>query len=217
MMVRSIILDWDGTLIDARPRSLTTFRLVLARQGVSVNDEEASILFSGTVAAALSHFGITGQRARAAAIDYQTRYMEGASAQVMFFPGVLHALRFWHSRGVRLAVATSKVADLVWADDPRGQALSMMDAVIGDGMCASKPSGESVVMALQATGGVASQSVVLGDSPTDVLAGRAAGCRIVGAAYGFFPLGVASAQPDRVATSPHGAFRGVNELLGIGK
>jgi phosphoglycolate phosphatase-like HAD superfamily hydrolase len=43
---------------------------------------------------------------------------------------------------------------------------------------------------------------MVGDSPTDVHTGRAAGVRVAGAAWGFHPAGLRAAGPDRILDDP---------------
>ncbi len=214
-MNRVIIFDWDGTLVDARPRSLGVFQQVLSRQGIHADAQVASLLFEGTVASALDRFGITGRAARVSLDDYCASYLASSATQVQFFAGVRHSLRYWRRHGVRLAIVTSKMVELVRADDPDDELLSMVDVVVGDGMCAPKPSADGVSLALEKVGGSAQSSVMLGDSACDVTAARAAGCLVVGAAYGFFAEELKAVRPDRVADSPHLAFRHVSSLLGL--
>lgn len=49
-----------------------------------------------------------------------------------------------------------------------------------------KPHPESIYRALKKLGVVIGRTIVFGDSPTDIQAGKAAGCLTIGASYGYF-------------------------------
>lgn len=106
--------------------------------------------------------------------------------QTLLYPGVVDTLRHFKSVDKRMAVVTNK---------PEGLSMRILDelglagyfAVVlgGDTVANKKPHPEPVERALSKAGAEPSRSVMVGDSPVDCEAGRAAGLSTIGVSYGF--------------------------------
>jgi phosphoglycolate phosphatase-like HAD superfamily hydrolase len=75
-------------------------------------------------------------------------------------------------------------------------------AVTGDDVELAKPDPASVVAAIAALGVSPREALYVGDGPNDVRAGRGAGARTVGVAYGFHPAEMRAERPDTVVERP---------------
>ena len=115
MIVRAVILDMDGTLVDTPSGIATVIESVLAergRDGVSTAQVRSQIGRPlETIFAEL-----LGEDADGPAVQHAVRrYREGFAEHVLprapelVFPDVETTLRRWRDSGMRLAVATSKI------------------------------------------------------------------------------------------------------------
>ncbi len=94
-------------------------------------------------------------------------------------PGAGEALRALRQAGARTALVTHDTGEAAWR---HLQALGwgeLVDAVVGlDGCGERKPSPAPVLTALRALGVPPGEAVMVGDTASDLQAGRAAGCRL---------------------------------------
>jgi pyrophosphatase PpaX len=108
---------------------------------------------------------------------------------VTVYPGAVEAVARLAERGARLAIVTSKLH----ASAERGLVhcgfdLGLFGAIVGvDDVTEHKPHPQPVLRALELLGADAAGAVMVGDSPHDLAAGRAAGTRTGAVAWGPFP------------------------------
>jgi pyrophosphatase PpaX len=120
--------------------------------------------------------------------SYRAYNLAHHDEQVRAFPGVPAALRALAGRGIALAVVTSKLR----VGARRGLARAGLEAffevvVAADDVSEPKPAPAPVRTALAALGVEPGRALMVGDSPHDLAAGRAAGARTAAVAWGPFP------------------------------
>ncbi len=118
----------------------------------------------------------------------------------VLYPGVHDGLHLLADAGARLAVLTNKpvrpsqeiVAHL-------GIAPLFCAVHGGNSFAQKKPDPVGIFALLRACGAVREQTVMIGDSSVDVLAGRNAGVWTAGLSYGFAPESLLLQPPDWIA------------------
>ena len=98
----------------------------------------------------------------------------------VLFEGVSDALRELHGAGLRLGIATNgsgvSARGLMAVHGLEG----LFDVFVGADMVEEgKPDPEMIFLSCERAGIPPSETVYVGDSPADMMAGRAAGCRVV--------------------------------------
>lgn len=191
---RAALIDLDGTLADTLPdlaAAVNAMRADLGRAPLPVAHVEAYV---GKGADVLVHRALTDtldQRAdgalfaqgRAAFFEHYRR-LNGRGAHV--YPGVTDALAALRARGVARACVTNKPREFTQALLARLQLGAHFDVVVAGGDAAEKKPHPAPLLAACALLQVAPKDVVMiGDSETDLLAARAAGCRIILVAGGY--------------------------------
>jgi phosphoglycolate phosphatase len=179
------LFDLDGTLVDTAPDLNAALCFALTRHGCQPADAALTRHWIGhgaqaMVEQALSHQNQPlddAQQVLNAFLDY---YQDHAADLSLPYPGVLDALGALQKRGALLGVVTNKrttfsVAILA--------ALGMRDhfdvVVCGDTCAVPKPAADPALHACQELGLAPSDALFVGDSETDVLCARAAGCPVV--------------------------------------
>ena len=124
---------------------------------------------------------------------YNLAHHDGA---VRAFPGAVEAVQALAQRGLALGIVTSKLH----ASARRGLALCGFEGlfravVASDDVSEHKPHPAPVRAALAELGVAADEAVMVGDSPHDLAAGRAAGTRTAAVAWGPFPEAALRATP----------------------
>lgn len=200
-MARLAVFDLDGTLIDSR-RDLAEAANI-ARRAVALPPlpMETVVGYVGDgIDALIARLIVEPARRAEAKAAFAAHYLDHCSVHTQLYTGVLPALSALADAGWLLAVATNKplrFAQRILAD--LGLATLLGDRLRG-GDHARKPDPGQLVDLLATTGADPARSWMIGDHHTDVLAGRAAGLRIVWCAWG---LGHADGHGvDATATSP---------------
>jgi phosphoglycolate phosphatase len=191
---RLFIFDLDGTLIDSRADIAGALNLALARMEMPALAEAQIADFVGEgvqrlVERALRE--ITGHPPGSQVTQnlitlFREEYGQHLLDQTRLYPGAKEALDrlTWAS----FAVVTNK---------PEGFSRRILDGLgIGDRFCAvfggdsvqkRKPDPEALLKAMHACRAAPSETAMVGDSPVDIQAGKAAGVTTCGVMGGFRP------------------------------
>lgn len=213
-MVRTLLLDLDGTLVDSVPDLRAAINRVLdARRLPSLSrDEVASMVGDGVQPLVERAFAAQGAAADPGAVaDFLADYAAHASVETRLYPEAERTLRRMAANGWRLAVCTNKPEALargLLADLGLGTLFAAVGG--GDSFPVRKPDPAHLLATLRAAGGRSDRAVMAGDHANDVMAAEGAGLPSIFARWGYGRLG-AGAQPsawaDRFADLPSIAAR----------
>ncbi len=197
----AICFDLDGTLIDSAEDLVQATVYGLRVQGIEPPPPEVIISHVGGGARGLLRGSMgelaTDERLEAGLAAFMEHYDEHLLDHTRPYKGVREVLeRFAPS--MHLAVVTNK---------PEGFTMKILEGlelkgyfkeVLGyDSVGQKKPHPEGILRLLEQWGLEASRAVMVGDSPYDILAGKAAGAKTVAVTYGFKPIDeLASCGPD---------------------
>lgn len=183
-MIRTILFDLDGTIIDTNELIIATFLNVLEGKTLEPFTRDTIIPNMGRplVEQLLMFSG------RAEVDDLVQAYREYNFRMhdelVREFSYVREAMEKLQANGVRMGVVTSKVR----LTTEKGLKLfgldRYMDVVVTvDDVVQPKPDPEGIRLAMQAIGAVPEETLMVGDSQYDILAAQNAGVRAAGVAW----------------------------------
>ena len=184
----AILFDLDGTLVD-------TIALLLASKQhaftaldlVAPSDADWSAGIGTPLVTQFRQFvedDATVARLVTAYRGYQHAHHD---AHTRTYDGIPDLVRRLEERGHPIGIVTSKGNELAHRGLAWVGLAAHVDVVVGaDSVTRHKPHPEPVLAALAALGVAPADAVFVGDSPHDVDAGRAAGVRTVGVAWGAF-------------------------------
>jgi phosphoglycolate phosphatase len=217
-LLRLLVFDLDGTLIDSRLDLIHSVNATLRHIGRPELDGAlvASYVGDGAPALVRRALGDTDDEALLArALEYFLGYYRVHKLDhTTVYEGIPEALSELArpSNGVprSMAVLSNKPVnpsrDIV-------RALGLGDFFLcvygGNSFLTKKPDPLGVLTILQETGVAAKEALMIGDSSIDVLTGRSAGVWTCGVSYGFAPHSLNDAPPDVLIASP----RELGELL----
>ncbi len=203
----AIVFDLDGTLVDSLDDILDTFLATFAELG-EAGPERATVraLIGRPLAEMYADF-VRPDRLEAFVAAYRERYRRHLGDKSRPYPGVVDVLSELGERGYARLVATTKgsatARDLVAAVGLTDH----VDHVQGTDGFPHKPAPDVILRALDAAG--AQGAWMVGDTTSDIVAGRAAGLRTFGVTWGTHDAAtLASAGPDAVAPT-------IGPLLGL--
>ena len=206
---RTVLFDLDGTLIDSIPMIVASFRHTLVTHlGSSVSDEVLIQGIGTPLRAQLARYCDDPAVVDAMFHTYKSHNVAVHDALLKPFPEVNVAVAALHAGGARLGVVTSKSREVAL----RGLALCGLapyfPVVIAlEDSARHKPDPEPVRVGLERVGAVAYDAVYIGDSTHDLWAGRAAGTRTGGVAWGPFP------RADLLACEPDWFFERASDMV----
>ena len=189
MNIRLIIFDFDGTLGDTRRHIVMTLQQTMREKQLPVIDEARC---AATIGLTLKDSFktlfpyLTDEAAEECAATYR-RIFEDNKKEMMpqLFPHVAETLAEVKRRGITMSVASSRNSTSL-----RGFLKDMgigpfVSSVVGaEDVSNPKPNPEPVLKTLVAMNIPASETLVVGDMPVDILMGRNVGTRTCGVTYG---------------------------------
>ena len=200
-----LIFDLDGTLVDTRADLAAAANFMLERFGLPPQSVGQVSAYIGQGAHVLVErvFGPEYAHLSAAGFAVFMRYYaQHLVDQSVVYPGIIRVLSTAQARGAVLSVLTNK-PEAASRAILSGLGLTPFFAVLvgGDTLPVTKPDPSGVWHLQRVTDMPLAQTVLIGDSSTDMKTGRAAGIMTCGVGWGFGAEGLAECAPDFVVDS----------------
>jgi phosphoglycolate phosphatase len=208
---KMILIDLDGTLVDSVPDLTYCVDAMMARLGRPARGEAAVRTWVGNGVERLVRRALLGRLdGEPDETDYQRAYpiflelyAENTFNRSGLYPGVREGLEFMRDAGYPLGCVTNKAARFT---EPLLQHLGIYDffgiVISGDTLPRKKPDPLPLIHAAGHFGVKPEDSLMIGDSVSDVNAARAAGFRVICTSYGYnHGVDIRESQPDAVIDS----------------
>lgn len=203
--MRAVLFDLDGTIVDSAPdiHAALAAAMVANRLPAPTLAETTSWIGGGVNKLVERALAREPERAAGVVAAFREAYAAAPAVRTRVYDGMGDVLD--HVLGhlqVPIAIVTNKPHDLAVAI--AGAVLGRWRFAVIDGQQPGlplKPSGEPALRAARAIGVEPSSCLFVGDSDVDVLCARAAGMRVIGAAWGYRPREELMAA-DAVADHP---------------
>jgi phosphoglycolate phosphatase len=210
-MIRTVLFDLDGTLLDTAPDLADALNAVLAEQGQPALPYERirPVVSHGGIALIELGFGIGRGDPAFEALRQRllTIYRANLAVRTRPFPGMSGLLAAIESRRMNWGVVTNKPG---WLTEPLLQALGLFEraacVVSGDTLPERKPHPAPMLHACRLAGSEPAQCVYVGDAQRDIEAGRNAGMHTLVALFGYVDADddYRTWQADAAVDSPAG-------------
>ncbi|WP_455217135.1 phosphoglycolate phosphatase [Kaarinaea lacus] len=208
---KMILIDVDGTLVDSVPDLAYCVDEMMKKLGMPTHGEARVRNWVGNGVERLTRRALIGQldgepdealyeKAYPIFLDL---YAENTSLRSVLYPGVREGLDYLKSAGYRLGCVTNKAAQFTI---PLLKDLGVHDdfenIVCGDTLPEKKPHPMPLLYSAEVLGVKPEDSLMLGDSMSDVKAARAAGFQIICMSYGYnHGIDIRESNPDAVIDS----------------
>ena len=212
-MIKYVIFDMDGTLIDTEPFYEQSWNETGKRWGVEVRDMYAEYVCGRSIENVKNtlkeRFG-EGFDSEGFMSERMTLYAQLAEKGLMLKVGCREILDFLREHGIPCAVATSTVSDLTYSNLDRVNIRQFFDAVVtGDMVKNGKPSPDIFLEAGRRIGAEAGECIVCEDSYSGIEAASNAKMKPV-----FIPdRRIPTEETDRLAYATVSSLFEVIELI----
>lgn len=202
--MKTVVFDLDGTLADTSADLLSAANACFVQlgHGVVLDQRDTLTAFHGGRAMLRAGFDRLGVAYSEADISAQypvllSAYADAIDVHTKMYPGAIQAVFELLSDGYRTAVCTNKPEGLAVDLLRRLGVSDLFGAVVGaDTLPVRKPDPAPYIEAVRRVGGAVGQSMLIGDTETDRLTGRAAGVPVALVTFGPEGAGVARLQPE---------------------
>jgi HAD superfamily hydrolase (TIGR01509 family) len=197
------IFDFDGTLAHSEPAYREAFgHSVRLHTGLEINEEEFRDFWNLTPQDVLSRY--SSDMLEEMLVSFEQYYYANHHHHLTAYEGINELLEWLNRQGAGVAIVSLKPRR---AGERELEITRLGDlihlAVWGDDVERPKPEPDGVLRALGSLGAEAHRTLVIGDSPADIIMGRRAGTRTAAALWGGARHEPLMAQtPDLALASP---------------
>ena len=208
---KMILIDVDGTLVDSVPDLAYCVDEMMKQLGMPAHGEARVRNWVGNGVERLTRRALIGQLEgepdealfEKAYPIFLELYAENTCKRSCLYPGVREGLDYLKSAGYKLGCVTNKAAQFTI---PLLKDLGVHDdfenIVCGDTLPEKKPHPMPLLHSAEVLGVKPEESLMLGDSMSDVKAARAAGFQIICMSYGYnHGVDIHDSNPDAVIDS----------------
>jgi pyrophosphatase PpaX len=194
----TILFDLDDTLINSFRAREDTMRSVLKAGGITPNNNWNLANFRGLeIRDILRQSGIKEDELDEKYLSYRRIYWTGNHALVEMYGGVQLMLEKLHEYGIKMGIVTQKGRDFIFegcragaiVELEKANILHLFEVIIGfEDVRQTKPDPEGINLALVKLQSRPEKTLFVGDSLSDMLAAKNAGCRSCHAQWGIANL-----------------------------
>ncbi len=183
MIIRTILFDLDGTLIDTNELIIASFTHTIEQYGNRPYSREEILDFIGPPLKD-SMDKIDPDRADELMHTYRKHNIENHDAYVKAYEGVVDTIKSLKEAGFKLGIVTTKMRTTVTMGLELTGLDGLFDTIITlDDVTNAKPHPEPIVKALEELNSAASEALMVGDNIHDIEGGKNAGTRTAGVAW----------------------------------
>ncbi len=191
-MIKSVIFDLDGTLLDTSEGVISSVKKMIEHMGYEIPDQEVLESFIGPpINKNLERlYDISPEDAMDAMNYFRSEYPKGDIFKAEHYDGMSELLATLKEKGFKVGVATYKREDMANnLLDKKGLA-KYFDVIHGSNVASDMTKADIVNLTIRDLGAAPSETLMIGDSDNDAIGADEAGAQFLGVTYGFGFKGV---------------------------
>lgn len=198
-MIKAIIWDFDGTLVDTAPLILILLKKTLKEFNKEIPSDKVLRSTIGLLLKdAFIFLGLSEEEAVAASARYRELYFLEDLSIMKEFPEVTPTLEYFTQNGIVMSMATSRGEKSLTPILEINNLKRFFDPIItASNNLPPKPAPDQVLAVLDKIGIAPENVLVVGDTTFDINMGKSAGCHTCAVTYGNHPRKLLEeAKPD---------------------
>ena len=203
MASSTILFDLDGTLVDSAPDLADAANLLRTIRGLPPIDESLlrPLASRGSLVLIEKALGTTSSELKT---EFLRNYAAICAHRSRLYPGLSSILNSLHESGIKLGVVTNKPGTLARTIISSLGLNDIFSGVWGSGDpgIQMKPAPSGILSALENLESLPSESIYIGDEPSDLNAAHAAGLRCALVRWGYACEPLETVGPDFIAETP---------------
>lgn len=175
--LQAFLFDLDGTLLDSREGIIETVHTFLRSKGISSSKKKIAALFGTPIEELFRVFipSYTEEQIQEFVSEVRKVYAKNHLQLVRIFPGVEQLLSSLKRAGYKIGLASTKYKPFIMEALEHFKLTTFFDVIVsGYEVKNHKPAPDLLLYAAKLLGISPEKCVYIGDSKTDVLAGKAA-------------------------------------------
>ena len=206
-MIKGIVFDLDGTLVDTIYDLYSAVNFALKKRGYTERTLEQVRSFVGNGISNLMERsapeGCSEKEINCLLKDFSEYYLKHCCDNSVPYGGIAELLETLRERGIKVAVITNKAHNMaaIILEKLFG---NVFDSVVGmSDMYPKKPNPTSTLKTLEKLGVKREESLFIGDSEVDILTAKNSNIKSVGVSWGFRSVEkLRKTGADYIITSP---------------
>lgn len=193
-IIKGVIFDLDGTLIDSLETYSMAFNRIVERYNLrSIDLRELSDFLNQFISLEQLlkklYPSLKPEEIQRFMIEMRNEFISLAKHHITLKPHVREVLLSLKDKGMKIGVATGRMSrgDGKWRELKNLDIDSLVDTVVTAGETKPKPDPASLIKCAEQLGLSLKECIFVGDSRADVIAGKSAGIKVIA-----IPSGVAS-------------------------
>ncbi len=186
-MIRNVIFDLDGTLLDTREGILESVRYAAGQLGYPELPKEELLQFVGPPIqqSFMQHYGCDEETAQKAAGVFRTYYKTTALLMARPYEGIYALCETLKAHGLRMAVATYKREDYALTLLRHFRFDQYCDPMHGADDLNQLKKADIIQLCMKEMNAIPDECVLVGDTLHDAQGARDAGLSFIAVTYGF--------------------------------
>lgn len=203
-MIKAVLFDLDGTLIDTNELIYDSFYKTFKNKlGIELKREEIVDFFGRPLGEPFKKHA--KEEDVADLVAYYREYNESIHDNMCFaFEGVKELLTTLKEKGIKIGIVTSKRAELAIRGMKIAGIYDFMDIIITpESTDLHKPNPDPALKACSDLGIEPKEAIMVGDSHYDIFCGKSAGCKTCAVNYTFIGIEkLKKSEPDYFIDRP---------------
>ena len=186
-MIKNVIFDLDGTLLDTSRGILESVRYTVNTLGLKPLSEEEATAFIGPPLrqSFVRICGCTDEEAQKATRIFRSYYQNGAVFHAEEYDGITELCKMLSESGYRLGVATNKPQGFAEALLKEFKLFQYFDSVCGADENGRLSKSDLICLCMAGMKANAEETVLVGDTDNDAAGAESAGVDFIAVTYGF--------------------------------
>ncbi|SEQ07698.1 phosphoglycolate phosphatase [Lachnospiraceae bacterium NE2001] len=206
-MIRSIIFDLDGTLLDTSVGVLSSVQKMIEHFGLhNLDDDDMRSFIGPPINKNLERlYGMAPDKAMEAMSYFREEYPKGDIFRAEHYEGMDELLYSLKDLGFKVGVSTYKREDMAKTLLEEKGLAKYFDVIHGSNAASDMTKADIVNLTIRDLGYEPDETVMVGDSDNDAIGAEEAGALFIGVTYGFgfnTPEEIEQYDPFGIAESP---------------